>query len=81
MKVIITKGIPASGKSTWAKEKVKNGQGKWKHINKDALRLMIDFEQYSELRESFINTIYYVLLDTILANGYNVIMDDMKTII
>jgi len=76
MKVIITKGIPAAGKSTWAKEAIRNGNGKWKHINKDTLRLMIDFEQYSKPREAFVKKARDVLLETMLEGGFNVIVDD-----
>ena len=37
-KVILLKGLPASGKSTWAKAVVEQGKGQYKRINKDDLR-------------------------------------------
>lgn len=76
MKIIITKGIPASGKSTWALEKLKTGQGKWKHINKDTLRLMLDGVQWSKEKEKFVEHACDVLLMEALAQGFNVIIDD-----
>lgn len=36
------KGLPASGKSTYAKELVLKSPGKYKRINKDDLRAMVD---------------------------------------
>jgi predicted kinase len=50
-KVILCVGIPASGKTTWAKEQVKNGGGKWKRVNKDDLRAMVDCGQFSKSNE------------------------------
>lgn len=38
-KLLVLKGLPASGKSTYAKELVNKG---WKRVNKDDLRAMID---------------------------------------
>jgi len=76
MKVIITKGIPASGKSTWSKQKVKESKGKWKRITKDYLRYMLDETQFSKEREQFIQKARDSLLETILREGYNAIVDD-----
>ena len=40
-KIYVTKGLPASGKTTWANEKVSTGEGKIININKDDLRSML----------------------------------------
>jgi predicted kinase len=53
-KIILTRGLPASGKSTWAKEFVKNSNGKAKRVNKDDLREMIDAGVYSKTNEQMI---------------------------
>lgn len=37
-RVIILRGLPASGKSTWAKDFVNNNSG-WVRVNKDEIRL------------------------------------------
>lgn len=75
-KVIILRGLPASGKSTWAKEKVDKGGGMWKRINRDELRAMIDNWKWSPEREKFIvETRNWILYNALMA-GYNVIVDD-----
>ena len=47
----MTKGLPASGKSTWAKLEVARSKGKTKRINKDDLRDMIDAGTWSKENE------------------------------
>ena len=47
IKVYITKGLPGSGKSTWAKETVDKYPNSYKRINKDDLRAMIDNSKQS----------------------------------
>lgn len=37
IKVIMTKGLPASGKSTWAKQLIEENPNVYKRINKDDL--------------------------------------------
>ena len=73
-KVIICQGIPASGKSTWAKEQVKTGG--WKRINRDELRAMIDAAKWSPKNEEEIVAIRNAMLKVFLENGDNVIIDD-----
>lgn len=75
-KLIMCKGLPASGKSTWAKEKVLNSNGKIKRINKDDLRAMIDAGQWSKGREKDILTMRDVTITTWLLSGLDVIVDD-----
>jgi predicted kinase len=53
-KIILTRGLPASGKSTWSREFVKNSNGKAKRVNKDDLREMIDAGIYSKTNEQMI---------------------------
>jgi predicted kinase len=74
--VIITIGLPASGKSTWAKELVKNEPGQWKRINKDDLRSMLDASDFSGKNEKFVLKIRNDLILKSLDEGYNVIVDD-----
>ena len=49
-KVILLKGLPASGKSTWAREQVRKNP-KIKRVCKDDLRAMMDDSIYSKDRE------------------------------
>ena len=75
-KVIITYGLPASGKSTWAKEQVKNSNGQIKRVNKDDLREMIDTGNWSKEREKEIESMQEMIVRNYLAHGYTVIVDN-----
>lgn len=74
--VLILKGLPASGKSTWAKEKVASSQVAWKRVNKDDLRAMVDNGVYSKGNESFVLKLRDNLILSALDEGCNVIVDD-----
>jgi len=76
LKLIMTKGLPASGKSTWAKELIDSETGKWKRINKDDMRAMLDNSKYSRGNEKFVLEIRNILIEEALKAGYNVIVDD-----
>lgn len=74
-KVIICKGLIASGKSTWAKEFIaKNPQ--YKRVNKDDLRAMVDNGKHSKARETLICQLRDVFIWECLRNGYSVVVDD-----
>lgn len=75
-KVIITKGLPASGKTTWAKKWVESHQGHWKRINKDDLRAMLDAGKWSKSNERNILYVRDNLMNMLLVQGYSVIIDD-----
>lgn len=55
--IIFTIGLPGSGKTTWAKELIKDNPEVVKRINKDDLRAMIDNSNYTSMNESMINDI------------------------
>jgi len=75
-KVILTKGLPASGKSTWAKEQLQMYPGRYKIVNKDSLRAMLDDGKYSATNEKFILKARDELIMLALSAGYHVIVDD-----
>jgi predicted kinase len=75
-KVIILRGLPASGKSTWALDFVKTHSSKWKRINKDDLRAMLDNKEWTEKNEKFICKIRDSLILLALKDNYSVIVDD-----
>lgn len=75
-KIILTKGLPASGKTTWAKELLKLEPRKWKRINKDDLRSMLDGGEWSKENEDFIIMARNILVGVALGQGYNVVVDD-----
>lgn len=78
-KIILTRGLPASGKSTWAIEYVKNSNGKAKRVNKDLLRDMIDAgiwsktneQQILAARDALVNTFLGMHVDTVIVDDTN----------
>ena len=79
-KVYLTKGLPGSGKSTWAKEMVAENPGNCKRINKDDLRAMLDGGVYSKTNEKFILQIRTGLILLALEQGKDVIVDDTNLV-
>lgn len=75
-KVIITKGLPGSGKSTWAKKVISDNPNSYKRINKDELREMFDNSKHSNDSEKFILEARDQLIMLALKNGKHVIVDD-----
>lgn len=76
MKLTMTKGLPASGKSTWAKREVDRSNGKIKRVNKDDLRAMVDAGIWSKQNEKQILEIRNLFVRHYLSCGYDVIVDD-----
>lgn len=72
--IILTKGIPASGKSTWAKEQLKNKRTK--RINKDLLREMLDNSSFSSSNERFMVDIRNHVVRECIKKDLDVILDD-----
>ena len=50
MKLLLLKGLPASGKTTFAKELVRS-DGNWIRVNKDDLRNMLHGGKWQSSRE------------------------------
>ena len=74
-RVILLRGLPASGKSTWAKTHVLSNQ-QWKRINRDELRKLIDAGKYTKNNEKFIRQIRDNILRSALESGNSVVIDD-----
>lgn len=73
-KVTICRGLPASGKTTWAvAEAARTGA---KRVNKDDLRDMLDGGRWSSKREKFILRARDLLIAAALEAGVDVIVDD-----
>ena len=75
-KLIMTKGLPASGKTTWAKEQVIASGGRTKRVNKDDLRAMIDNSVWSKQNEKNILAVRDYITKHYLLLGNDVIVDD-----
>lgn len=75
----MTKGLIASGKTTWAKEQVKKSNGKIKRINKDDLRQMLHNSEYpiwKEDKDRFILDARDALIKQSILSGFSIIVDD-----
>ena len=74
-KLIMTKGLPASGKSTWAKEYLTKYPNTVR-VNKDDLRAMLHNSVHSKARESFVLNVRDYIVASTLGKGLSVIVDD-----
>jgi predicted kinase len=73
--VTICKGLPASGKSTWAREQLA-ADPHTKRVNKDELRAMLDASRHTKANERFVEALRDHIVLTAVAAGHNVIVDD-----
>lgn len=73
-KVLICRGLPASGKTTCARKLVENGG--WTRVNKDDLRAMLHNSKHSNARENQILKIRDSIIIQALRKGDNVVVDD-----
>ena len=77
-RIILTRGIPASGKSTWAKQEVLKDPEHSIRINRDDLRNMSG-QYWVPAREKYILSCRNLLLNTAIYMKFNtIIIDDMN---
>lgn len=74
-KVIVLRGLPASGKSTWAKDYISRNPGTLR-VNKDDLRSMLHNSQWSEENELIILAMRDTMIAEALHMGQDVVVDD-----
>lgn len=74
--VIITRGLPASGKSTWAKKLVESNPDRWKRVNRDDLRIIYNDYVFTKLNEKLVLDIQEGAIRSILQNGFDLIIDN-----
>lgn len=74
--VLILKGLPASGKSTYARKLIDENKGMWKRLNKDELRAMLDNSEHSVANEKFVERVRDMMLVEALKEGKHVVIDD-----
>lgn len=76
LKILILIGIPASGKSTWAKEYVRRNPD-WTRVSRDDFRLMLKSAQSCEPKvEDLISTLVNECIKKSLLKKLNVIIDN-----
>jgi predicted kinase len=74
-KVIVLRGLPASGKSTWAKDFVDRNPN-WMRINKDDMRAMLHNSKWSKNNERQVLLLRDSIIEMALTSGYSVVVDD-----
>jgi predicted kinase len=69
-------GIPASGKSTWAKEFIKKSTSKWVRVCRDDYRFMLKDVPFCDFDvEKMITKLVQDAIVTSLNNGFNILVD------
>ena len=74
--LLVYKGIPASGKTTAAKELVSSSGCNYGRVNRDTLREMIFNSKWSREREKVIVDTEKAIAQVLLHHGYSVVVDD-----
>lgn len=75
MKLLLLKGLPASGKTTFAKELVRS-DGNWIRVNKDDLRNMLNGGKWASSREKKTVACERWIVELLLDWKKNVVVDD-----
>ncbi len=73
--VIITRGLPASGKTTWSRKWV-HDHPSYKRINRDDLRMMIYENMWNKKREEAVLLARKEMIWAFLTARYNLVLDD-----
>ncbi len=72
-KLLCLRGLPGSGKTTYAKELANKG---WVRVNKDDLRAMLNNSKFSKQNESYVIALRDEIIISSLVQGKNVVVDD-----
>lgn len=75
-KIYLLQGLPASGKSTWARSQVESNPGKYTRVNKDDLRAMMHQSRWSKPNEKIVLAARDTIIIAALEAGQHVIVDD-----
>ena len=76
LKLLFLKGLPASGKSTFAKSLVAEQPDRWVRVNKDGLRQLLHDGRWSKGREKLVMQMERALAEEALRSGLSVVVDD-----
>lgn len=74
--VILTRGLPASGKSSWAREQVAANPGQVKRVSKDDLRALLDNGRHSRSNEKMVLDVRDAIIREALSRNCHIIVDD-----
>lgn len=76
-KIIVLQGIPASGKSTWARQWVSEDPEHRVRFNRDDIRNMLGV-YWVPSREGLINNIYNTFIHDAMIGQYDIVLDNMN---
>lgn len=76
IEIILTRGLPASGKSTWARKMVQDHPDKYVRCNKDDLREMMFNSVWSKSKEKLVLHVRDTIVLDCLEKRMSVIIDD-----
>lgn len=74
--IMVLRGLPGCGKSTFARELAKKEPDRWKRVNRDDLRSLFDDGRFSKENEEFVKAAQDKLVLMALGDGYDVILDN-----
>jgi predicted kinase len=74
-KILILQGIPASGKSTWSKQFLKDNP-RYLRVNRDGIRRTLIGDTYDVRVEKIVTQLQESMMETILGQGKNVLLDN-----
>lgn len=72
-RLLALRGLPGSGKTTYAQELANKG---WVRVNKDDLRAMLNNGKFSKQNESYVIALRDEIIISSLVQGKNVVVDD-----
>lgn len=73
-RLIITRGLPASGKSTWSKAWVEEDPKNRVRVNRDDIRRMLG-PYWIPTREGLVTRIENMMVKSAISSGYSVVVD------
>jgi len=79
LKIIMTVGAPASGKSTWSKQMIAKEPLDWIRINNDDIRAMFNNSVFSADYEKIITSARTLLIKEALRKNKNIVIDNVNS--
>jgi predicted kinase len=76
-KILVLRGLPASGKTTYARKWISEDSEQRIRFNRDDIRNMLG-EYKVPSKEDLITSIYYHFLDEAMISGYDIVLDNMN---
>jgi len=77
LKVLITRGMQASGKTTFAEKFITDNQD-YKRVSRDALRHMLSNYNFDKVNEKLVTEMEKDITTNIIKSGYNLFVDKMN---